>query len=184
MKRESFWERLRRGLRRLRSRADWDRWLGPEWADRVMDMAVTDRFHAKQGRSTGRLVLCDGDSSLGVYLKRHYRLAWWRGMLALLWPGGNWSPAMQEADNLERARALGVPVPEVVAAGEILGPWGQLQSFLAVEELHDMLPLNEAIPLASRTLDPATFAQWKRTLIAEMARLARLLHDRRWFHKD
>ena len=29
----------------------------PDWADRIMDVAVTDRFHAKQGRSTGRWVL-------------------------------------------------------------------------------------------------------------------------------
>ena len=33
-----------------------------------------------------------------------------------------------------------------VAAAEYVGPAGRLRSFLAVEELHDMLPLSEAVP--------------------------------------
>jgi heptose I phosphotransferase len=47
-----------------------------------------------------------------------------------------------------------------------------------------MLPLHEAIPAASRRLDPPTFRRWKRSLAVEMARLARGLHDRGYFHKD
>src|SRR5262249_56722554 len=78
----------------------------------------------------------------------------------------------------------GVPVPEVVAAGEFIGPRGGLQSFLAVEELTGMLPLNEAVPLAQASLDPRAFRRWKRGLLTEMARLGRMLHDRRSFHKD
>ena len=180
----SFWQRLWRGGRRLFARPDWDRLQGPGWDERVMDAAVTDRFHAKQGRSTGRLVLEAGGERLSVYLKRHHRLPRWRGLLAGLWPGAGWSPALIEARHLEWARRQGVPVPEVVAAGEFVGPWGRLQSFLAVEELADMLPLHEAVPLASRQLDPITFLRWKRGLLQEMVRLARLLHDRRHFHKD
>jgi heptose I phosphotransferase len=72
----------------------------------------------------------------------------------------------------------------VVAAAEYLAPWGNLQSVLAVEELADMLPLHEAVPLAAACLDPLAFRRWKNGLIAEMARLTRLLHDRRLFHKD
>jgi hypothetical protein len=53
-----------------------------------------------------------------------------------------------------------------------------------VRELTGMLPLHEAIPLAAQRLDPATFIRWKRGLVDEMARLARMLHDRRRFHKD
>src|SRR5262249_38279011 len=61
---------------------------------------------------------------------------------------------------------------------------GRLRGFLAVEELTDMVPLPEALALAAERLDAATFGRWKRGLVAEMARLARLLHDRRCFHKD
>jgi hypothetical protein len=59
-----------------------------------------------------------------------------------------------------------------------------LRSCLVVEELAGMLPLHEAVPLAARSLDPTSFRVWKKTLVAEMARLARMLHDRRCFHKD
>lgn len=180
----TWWQRLIWGTRRLQARPDWDLFAGTDWANSIMHAAVTDRFHAKQGRSTGRWVLHQGDSRLAVYLKRHYQLSRWRGLLAALWPGGNWSPATQEWHHLERARALGVPVPRTVAVGEYLGPWGRLQSFLAVEELTDMLPLHEAIPLASSRLSPRAFADWKRRLIAEIVRIVRLLHDGRWFHKD
>ena len=73
-----FWTRLVRGWRRLRQRPDWATFAGPDWADRIMDVSVTDRFHAKQGRSTGRWVLHAPDGSgrrLAVYLKRHYEIA-------------------------------------------------------------------------------------------------------------
>ncbi len=181
---ETLWRRLARGAVRLRERPDWERFAGPGWAGRIMDVDVTDRFSAKQGRSTGRWVLRAGGERLAVYLKRHYRLPRWRGLLAALWPGVSWSPALQEWEHLEWARAQGIPVPAVVAAAEYLGPWGRLRSFLAVEELAGMLPLHEAIPLAASALAPADFARWKRGLVAETARLTRALHERRCFHKD
>ena len=76
------------------------------------------------------------------------------------------------------------PVPRPVAAGQTVGPWFRLQGFLAVEELHGMLPLHEAVPLAAKRLDSIAFARWKRGLTAELARLARELHRRNVFHKD
>jgi hypothetical protein len=181
---ETFWQRLSQGARRLVQRPDWVGFAGTDYADHIMYTRVTDRFHAKQGRSTGRWVLQHGDRRLTVYLKRHYRLPWWRGLLAVLWPEGGWSPALEEWRHLERARRLGLPVPASVAAGEFIGPGWRLQSFLAVEELTDMLPLHEAIPAAAGTLPPDEFARWKRGLVREVARLTRELHWQRWFHKD
>ncbi len=184
---ESFWSRLWRGARRLRQQPDWPRFAGPDWPDRVMDVAVADRFHAKQGRTTCRWVLRadgPGPGRLAVYLKRHSAAPWWDRLLATLWPGGGWSPAFKEWEHLEWARSVGVPVPRTVAAAEFIGPAGRLRSFLAVEELYDMLPLSEAVPLAASRLAPGDFRRWKRGLIAEVARLTRLLHDRRRFHKD
>src|SRR5438552_864135 len=125
MTRDTFWQRLWRGVRRVRGRADWETALGTDWPDRVMQAELTDRYHAKQGRSTGRLIL----PRLTVYLKRHYKLSWWRGLLATLWPGRGWSPGAQEFRHLQLARDVGVPVPATVAVGEIIGPWGRLQSF-------------------------------------------------------
>jgi hypothetical protein len=181
---ETFWQRLVRGTKRLRQRDDWAQFVGGNWSERIMDVAVTDQFHAKQGRSTGRWVLQAGERRIAVYLKRHYRLSRWLGMLAALFPNGRWSPALQEWEHLEWASSQGFPVPPVVAAGEYIGPWGRLQSFLAVEELYGMLPLHLAIPLAQSCLADQQFQQWKRSLIVELARLTRALHERRWFHKD
>ncbi len=181
----TWWQRLARGVQRLYApRSDWSDFVGENWPDQIMRARVTDDFHAKQGRSTARWALDADGKQLVVYLKRHYRLSLWHGLLATLWPGGNWSPAMQECRNLEWANKQGLSVPKVVAAGEYLGPWGKLQSFLAIEELTDMLPLHEAIPLAARQLDPAAFRTWKAGLTRELARLARFLHERSSFHKD
>jgi heptose I phosphotransferase len=181
---ETLWQRLSRGVRRLWQRTDWPRFAGADWPEHIMQAAVTDHFHAKQGRSTGRLILEAEGRRLAVYVKRHYRLSWWRGLLAAVWPEAGWSPAEQERRHLEWARSEGIPVPATVACAEYIGPWGRLQSFLAVEELADMLPLHEAIPQAQSNLPLAVFRCWKRGLIEEMARLVRALHARRCFHKD
>jgi len=181
---ESLWQRLVRGCRRVRERPDWPAFAGHDWADHIMSTSVTDRFHAKQGRSTGRWILRADGRQLGVYLKRHYRLSRWRGLLAAAWPDAGWSPALQEWQHLAWAQAQGFPVPRAVAAGEYIGPWGRLQSVLAVEELDGMLPVNEALPHAARALDARQFRRWKLALVLEIARLVRELHARRWFHKD
>ena len=180
----SLWRRVRRGVRLLRRQADWDRFAGDGWPDRIMHEPLTDREHRKQGRSIGRKVFADGRDTLSVYLKRHSRLSRWRGLLATLFPCRAWSPGLQEWQRLCWAKEQGFPVPRPVAAGQFVGPWGKLQGFLAVEELHGMLPLHEAVPLAYRTFDARSFARWKRGLTAELARLARELHSRKVFHKD
>jgi heptose I phosphotransferase len=181
---DSFLQRLGRTVRRLRCRADWQALLGPGWPERIMDLPVREHLHTKQGRSVARLQLSANGSELTVFLKRHHRISWWRGLLAALLPGSGWSPGFQEWDHLEWARQQGVPVPRVVAAGEFVGPGCRLQSFLAVEELAGMIALPEAIPLAQRSLAPEAFRRWKRTLVTELARVTHLLHDRRTFHKD
>jgi hypothetical protein len=179
-----WWRRLFGMTRRLRERPDWALFAGADWAESILHTPITDDFHAKQGRSTGRWVLEHSGRTLSVYLKRHYRLPWWRGVMAALWPHGDWSPALQEFHHLRWAQGQGLPVPRVVAAGEYLQPLGRLQSFLAIEELTGMLPLHQAIPQAWRHLEPSTFRRWKAGLAREIARLTRFLHERHYFHKD
>jgi hypothetical protein len=144
----SLWRRLLRGSNIFRRTADWDHFAGDGWEERIMSEPVTDRFHQKQGRSIGRNVYVNGSRKLSVYLKRHYRLPRWCGFLATLFPDHAWSPGLQEWEHLRWAAVQGIPVPRPVAAGQMVGPWFQLRGFLAVEELHGMLPLHEAIPLA------------------------------------
>ncbi|MCI0705698.1 MAG: lipopolysaccharide kinase [Planctomycetia bacterium] len=180
----SLWRRLCRGVKLLRAQADWCRFAGDGWPERIMTEPLTDREHRKQGRSIGRKIFADGPDTLSVYLKRHYQLSRWHGLLATLFPSHAWSPGLQEWQHLCWAKEQGFPVPRPVAAGQFVGPWGKLQGFLAVEELHGMLPLHEAVPLASKRLDAMSFARWKRGLTAELARLAHELHRRKVFHKD
>jgi heptose I phosphotransferase len=180
----NLWSRLMRGVRRVWQRSVWSAFAGFDWEERAMSIEPTDDFHAKQGRSTCRVVFEANGRKLGVYLKRHYRLPWWRGWMATLLPGRGWSPAWQEWRHLQWAEDQGLAVPETLAVAEFIGPGGALQSFLAIEELTGMVRLHEAVPLAAARLDPKTFNSWKRGLIMELARLTRLLHDRRRFHKD
>ncbi len=180
----TLWRRLFQGTRLTRRAPDWDRFAGEGWEARIMDEPVTDRLHQKQGRTIGRRIFSNANEQLVVYLKRHYRLAWWRGILATLFPERAWSPGLQEWQHLIWAAQQGLPVPRPVAAGQTVGPGFRLHGFLAVEELQGMLPLHEAVPLAADRLDANTFLRWKRGLTIELARLARELHLRNVFHKD
>ncbi len=174
------------------SRWSWraDRHAGTLPADldaSVMALEGGDRHHRKQGRSTARVRFDGADPAvptLSVYLKRHYRLPVWDRVRALIHPAGRYSPASAEWAHLERARALGITVPEVVAVGERIGPWGGLQSYLMVAELVDQAPLHEAIPALFERLDPVAFARLKRALIVEMAETVARLHAAHAFHKD
>ena len=151
---------------------------------RVMTLESDDRLHAKQGRSTARVRFDDGPSPLSVYLKRHYQLPWLNRLAALINPSGRHSPASAEWAHLERARSLGISVPEVVAVGEWVGPWGALRSYLMVAELVGQAPLHEAVPELASTMEPPRFASLKRSLVIEMAEIAAKLHSAHAFHKD
>ncbi len=156
--------------------------LPPDLDERVMDLKSDDRQHVKQGRSTARFRFDDG--RLPVYLKRHDRLPLAARLGALLRPGVGHTPGSAEWAHLERVRALGIAVPEVVAVGERIGPWGRLQSYLMVRELVGQDELNNALPRLADSMSEAEFIRWKRELIAEMARIVVGLHSRRLFHKD
>lgn len=170
--------------------------LPPDFAASVMNLEVSDRFHAKQGRSTARVIFHRPDHPptsgegpgheprLAAYLKRQYRLPWTARAAATLDPAGRHSPAASEWAHLETSRTLGIDVPEVIAAGERIGPHGQLTGFLLVAELTGCVALNEILPDLARRLDPLAFASLKRRVIAEVARIAATLHAARLFHRD
>jgi heptose I phosphotransferase len=181
----SLWSRWTRGFRKVRFTADWPEFAGPDWLDRMMSVEVTDRLFKKQGRSIARWTLtAPGGRQLVVFLKRHYVLPRKRGLLAVLLPRRAWSPALQEWEHLHWAEKHGLPIPRAVAAGELVGPRGRLQSFIAIAELTGMLPLHEAVPAAERALAADTFARWKELLSEELVRLSVAFHGRQVFHKD
>ena len=184
----SLWDRLIRGVRwswideRYRSA------LPLDFDAKVMSLESRDRLHAKQGRSTARVVFHaaghDGRRPLSVYLKRHFQLPWTARLAALVNPGGRHSPGAAEWAHLERARALGVPVPDVVAIGERIGPWANLQSYLVVAELTGCKELNEALPVLAEQMDETAFELLKRRIARQAAHISATIHKARMFHKD
>ena len=119
----SLWRRLFHGTRQIRQQPDWVHFAGEDWPDRIMSEVVTDKLHEKQGRAIARWTLTDGSQRLIAFLKRHYKLPWFHGVLATLFPQHAWSPGLQEWQHLEWAKAEGFPVPRAVAAGQFVGPW-------------------------------------------------------------
>lgn len=180
----SFWQRLVRGTRWIWLDERYRAALPADLDETVMTLESRDRYHAKQGRSTARFVFHGPDGPVPVYLKRHDQLPWPARLAALVDPSGRHTPGAAEFAHLNCVRKLGLAVPEVVAAGERIGPWGGLQSFLMVAELTGSLPLNEAIPALMDRLDRSSFETLKRGLAREMAEIAATLHRAQVFHKD
>ena len=180
----SLWQRWSRGVSWTWINDRYRAHLPEDLGANVMTLESRDRFHAKQGRSTARVVLVRADRPLAVYLKRHFRLPWPARLAAFVDPGGKHSPAAAEWAHLERARALGIDVPEVVAAGEQIGPWAQLQSFVMIAELSGCEAVNELLPQLAAQLDSRAFEALKRHIIDAMARITATLHAARNFHKD
>ena len=180
----SLWQRWSRGVSWTWINERYRAHLPDDLGANVMTLESRDRFHAKQGRSTARVVLVRADRPLAVYLKRHFQLPWPARLAALVDPNGKHSPAAAEWAHLERARALGIDVPEVVAAGEHIGPWAQLQSFVMIAELSGCEAVNELLPRLAVQLDSRAFETLKRHIIDEMARIAATLHAAHNFHKD
>jgi len=186
----SVWARLFKGVRWTFIDERYRDSLPDDLAENAMAIDSRDRYHAKQGRATARVVFHGGHSAssadrpVSVYLKRHFALPWLARLAAIVNPAGSHTPGSAEWRHLERARSLGIPVPEVVAAGERIGPWGKLQSFLMVAELTGCQALNEVMGELKDRYDPQTFAMLKRRIAIEMATISANLHRARMFHKD
>ncbi len=180
----SIWQRWSRGVNWTWVNDRYRASVPEDLSLTVMNLESRDRYHAKQGRSTARVVFHQADRPLAVYLKRHFQLPWRSRLGALVNPAGKHSPAAAEWAHLERVRKLGIDVPDVVAAGEQIGPHARLSSFLMVAELTDRQALNEALPSIARELEADAFESFKRRVIAEMAQITATLHAACVFHKD
>src|SRR5204862_1301103 len=100
----SLWSRWARGFQKVRYASDWPEFAGHDWLDRIMSVEVTDRLFRKQGRSIARWTLDAPDGRrLVVFLKRHFVLSRWHGILATLFPHRAWSPGLQEWEHLKWA---------------------------------------------------------------------------------
>ena len=164
---------------------EWAEYAGADWLAGIMTVSATDREHRKQGRAIGRWTLKHpARPPLVVFLKRHFDLPVLHRLLSRLLPSRAWSPGLQEWQHLAWAKESGLPVPEVLAGGELRGSGLGLQSFLVLKELDRQEPLHIALPMAQAKLTAEEFTTWKHGLMVELARLCRELHRRHHYHKD
>lgn len=122
MKYGSFWERWARGVSWTWVNEQYRGHLPEGFDATIMTLPSTDRLHAKQGRSTARVVFHPerhrgwdvpeaSTRPLSVYLKRHYRLPWPIRVAAMFDPARGYSPAAAEWAHLEQARRSGWRCP-------------------------------------------------------------------------
>lgn len=146
--------------------------------DAVVQLRPRDHFVEKQGRSTGRYVLASSDGSVSFYLKRYFRLPWWRRWLAPL----DSFPGPRELANLQRVAALGVPCPEPLVAGA--DRRHPCHSLLAVRELDGFIPLHQFIPSRFAQTESSSKRLMRRELTLRLADIARRLHAAKLYHCD
>lgn len=168
----------------MRCAYDWPSYVGVTWATDLLDEAVVDQFHTKQGRTIGRRLFFHGDNVLITYIKIHYKFSLFLRLVAFFFPDKYWSHALREWKWLCWGLSHGWPVPRPLAAAQWIGPKLHMSSVLVIEELRDMVPLHIAIPRAISRHSDATLVQWKRFLLSELARLVSLLHMSNIYHKD
>ncbi len=141
-------------------------------------LAPTDHFVEKQGRSTGRYVVAATGQSVRFFLKKYFHMSWWQRWLAPL----ESFPGPRELQNLQRAAALGIPVPEPLAAGA--DRRHACLSLLAVRELEGHTPLHEFIPARMSLTETTEQRVVRRELTAHIAEIAQRLHSANLYHCD
>jgi len=134
-------------------------------------------------RQRGRTVTYFRLNDRGFYLKRNYfnGREFIKCLLHLRWPPRN---ALCEWENIQTIRDAGIATVNPVAVGETRVLGIELASFIVIEELYGAKPLEKVIQEES-TEDPTGARQrWKRSLIREVARMARRMHTAGMCHQD
>jgi heptose I phosphotransferase len=153
----------------------------------IMDTLDGDCMRALKDRENWRLRL-NGQT---VYLKKHHIRTWSSRLRAKLRLGPSETAARTEARNVRHLARDGVDAMTLIAFGERLSDDGLLESFLLTEDLHGYVQLDhfiaERFPQRElhRTLPrQQDVARDMKTLIDEVARVARRFHQSGYNHRD
>jgi tRNA A-37 threonylcarbamoyl transferase component Bud32 len=123
-------------------------------------------------RSVARIVLGEGPQAITAFLKRQYRVRW-RERIASAWMGlGFVSRSFREAVLLRQLQQANVPVPQVIAAGEV----SRTHAFLLVRGVAGAVDLRRFLFDA----EPAT----RRKAAVEIGRAVGHLHAAGFDHPD
>jgi heptose I phosphotransferase len=146
--------------------------------DAIAALQPADHYVEKQGRSTGRYVIGQPGRATSLFVKKYFQLRWWdRWWLSL-----ERYPGPRERANLERAAALGVPVPQPLVAGADRDH--ACHSILAVRELVGYLPLHQFIPMRFAGRDTKRVRVLRRHLTRRLADITHRLHSAQLYHCD
>jgi heptose I phosphotransferase len=154
----------------------------------VMNTAAGTRLRALPDRENWRLELRSAaDGICAVYLKKHHVrtcFSWLRARLGLA-PGK--TPGRTEARNVALLEACGIAAMRVVACGEMLNADGLVESFIMTQELTGFTQLDHFLrlrfPRRTAYASPGR-PRGLRTLLHEVARVARRFHDMGFNHRD
>lgn len=134
-------------------------------------------FRHQKGRMTQRLDL----GAKSYFIKQHHGVGWKEIIKNIL--QGRWPVlgAKNEWQAIERLQQLDVPVPKLVAYGQKGWNPARLKSFVLMEELAPIISLESLC--RDWKQNPPCFAL-KQKILAEVARIARTLHENGINHKD
>lgn len=134
-------------------------------------------FRVQPGRETLRVRLEDKH----FFIKKHTGVGWreiFKNLLQLKKPVLG---ARNERVAIEKLQALGVAVPQVIAYGERGKNPATRHSFILLQELVPVVSLEQLVE-QWRTTPPSIV--FKRQLIKEVARIARVMHENGINHRD
>lgn len=145
-------------------------------------------LRALPDRENWRIELPDDEGGVrGAYLKKHHLRSWRWWLHARLGLQPVDSPGRIEARNIARLQRAGIPSMQLVAFGAKLYASGLLESFVLTEELAGHVQLDHFLRQRFAPLEagrPRAEEHDLRTLIAQVAALARRFHDAGFNHRD
>ncbi len=126
--------------------------------DRFDAIMQTDRgfcLRALSDRENWQLRLNVNGRRRNLFLKKHHTHSRWRRLKAWLRLPDPPSAGRQEAINLRKLEAAGIPCMELAACGQRLRPDGLLESFLLTPELEGFVQLDDFLRTRFAPLDTA-----------------------------
>ncbi len=136
-----------------------------------------ENFRDQPGRQTLRVKLGDNN----YFIKKHTGVGWreiFKNLLQLKKPVLG---ARNERLAIEKLDKIGIAVPKVIAYGEQGSNPARRRSFVLLQELAPVISLEQ---LAERWRATPPSPVFKRQLIKEVARIARLMHENGVNHRD
>jgi len=161
--------------------ADYRRGLAEAGMTSVLDFLYYGdvAVHIKKRRSIAKLQLNIAGERQTFFMKRHAPKTFREMIVELLRTGRTASPGLHECLNVNLLRANRIRTIPVVAAGEEVGTFRPLRSYLLTRQIEDAQPLD-----AFLRATPAPDRRLVREIIGLLALIARRFHATGFHHQD